>query len=199
MTTERRIRFVTVEEYLSREEASSIKHEYVAGVMYAMVGATNRHNLIAMNVGGFLLGRLRGKPCRAFNSDTKIRLQLTSGIRFYYPDVSVVCRQNSLDDVYQDTPRVIFEVLSRSTRRVDLSEKKDAYLGISSLGAYVLVEPEVARLIVHRRTERGFVEEILEGITAVLALPEIEVSLPLAEVYEGVDLDANEPPEPDEV
>lgn len=192
MTTERRSSFVPVEEYLAQEAVSPIKHEYVGGVLYAMVGATNRHNFITMNIGVSLVGRLRGKPCRAFNSDTKIRLQLPTGVRFYYPDVSVICQQNSLDEAFQDMPRVIFEVLSRGTRRVDLGEKKDAYLGISSLANYVLVESETARLIVHRRTERGFVEEIHEGIDAVVPFPELDICLPLAEIYEGLDPDPAE-------
>lgn len=178
--------FLPVEEYLTSEETSPEKHEYIGGVMYAMVGASNRHNLIAMNLGGSLVGRLRGKPCRAFNSDTKIRLQLPTHVRFYYPDVSVICQQNPLSDPFQDNPRVIFEVLSRRTRRLDEGEKKDAYFSIPSLAVYVLVEQESPMVTVHRRTERGFIQELHEGLDAVIPLTEIDASLPLSELYEGV-------------
>jgi hypothetical protein len=77
---------VSVEEYLAGELASPIKHEYVGGVLYAMAGARNAHNLIASNALVALGARLRGKPCRAYNSDTKIRLRLPTQVRFYYPD-----------------------------------------------------------------------------------------------------------------
>lgn len=198
MTTERRRRFVPVEDYLAGEEVAPIKHEYIGGVVYAMTGAVNRHNVIATNILGALVGRLRGQPCRAFNSDTKIRLQLPTHVRFYYPDASVICQQNPLDVAYQDHPRVIFEVLSRRTRRVDQGEKKDAYLTIPSLGVLALVEQEAPTILLHRRTERGFIEEFHEGLEAVIALPEIGISLPLSEVYEGMEPFFVEPPDPPE-
>ena len=84
------INLISVEDYLSGELISSIKHEYLGGVVYAMVGARNAHNIIANNTLGSLHGRLRGKRCRPFTSDTKIRVRLPSHLRFYYPDVSVI-------------------------------------------------------------------------------------------------------------
>ncbi|MFO0965983.1 MAG: hypothetical protein U0793_10420 [Gemmataceae bacterium] len=84
----------------------------------------------------------------------------------------------------------------RSTRRrprgrpADEGEKKDAYLTIPSLGVYALVEQSMARVIVHRRTEQGFVSEVYEGLEAVAPLPEIETELPLSEIYDGVEFSA---------
>ncbi len=137
---------------------------------------------------------MRGRRCRAFNSDTKIRVRLPTHVRFYYLDVPVICRPNPQDDSFQDEPAVLFEVLSRRTRRIDEGEKKDAYLTIASLGAYVLIEQEMPAAVVFRRTERGFVREVYEGLDAVVPLPEIEIDLPLAEVYDGVEFT----PEPEE-
>src|SRR5207302_6953434 len=102
---------VSVEEYLAGELASPIKHEYVGGVIYAMAGARNAHNLIATNTLVALGVRLRGKRCRPYNSDTKIRLRLPTQVRFYYPDVSVICRPNPPTDSFQDDPAFLFEVL----------------------------------------------------------------------------------------
>jgi Uma2 family endonuclease len=129
---------------------------------------------------------LRGRPCRAYNSDTKIRLHLPHQVRFYYPDASVVCRPNPPDDSVQDEPAVLLEVLSRRTRRTDEGEKRDAYVTIPSLGAYLLVEQETPTVVVFRRTEQGFVREIYQGPEAVIPLPEVDAELPLAEVYDGV-------------
>src|SRR5438132_2278002 len=127
MTAAKKLDLLSAEDYLAGELTSPIKHEYLGGVVYAMAGARNAHNLIATNIIGALCARLRGRPCRPFNSDTKVRVRLTTQVRFYYPDASVVCRANPQTDSFQDDPAVLFEVLSHSTRRIDEGEKKDAY------------------------------------------------------------------------
>src|SRR5262249_57886347 len=133
MSTAKQLNLVSAENYLAGELISPIKHEYVGGAVYATAGARNAHNLIATNALGALHARLRGKPCRPFNSDTKIRVRLPTQVRFYYPDVSVVCRPNPQTDSFQDEPAVLFEVLARGTRRIDEGEKRDAYVTIPSL------------------------------------------------------------------
>jgi Uma2 family endonuclease len=178
---------ISVEDYLKTELASPVKHEYLGGVVYAMAGARNSHNVIAGNIFAALHVRLRGQPCRPFNSDTKIRLRLLTHFRFYYPDTSVVCRPNSPNDSFQDEPVVIVEVLSRNTRRIDEGEKKDGYLTIPSLSVYVLVEQESPAVVVFRRTPLGFVREVYEGLGMVVPLAEIGAVLPLAVVYEAVE------------
>jgi Uma2 family endonuclease len=187
MTAAKKQNLVSVEDYLAGELVSPIKHEYLGGVVYAMAGARNRHNLIATNALVVLGSRLRGQPCRPYNSDTKIRIHLSTQFRFYYPDASVVCRPNPADDSYQDEPVVLVEVLSAKTRRIDEGEKKDAYLTIPSLAVYLLVEQEMPAIVAFRRTEHGFVREVYEGLDAVVRLGEIGTALPLAEVYEAVE------------
>jgi Uma2 family endonuclease len=178
---------VSVEDYLAGELVSPIKHEYIGGVVYAMAGARNKHNLIATNTLVALGSRLRGRPCRPYHSDTKIRIRLPSEIRFYYPELSVVCRPNPQEDTFQDEPAALCEVLSRSTRRIDEGEKKDAYLTIPSLSAYLLIEQLMPAVLVFRRTDHGFVREVYEGLDAIIPLPEIGTELPLAETYDGVE------------
>jgi Uma2 family endonuclease len=178
---------VSVEDYLAAELVSPVKHEYLGGVVYAMAGARNLHNFIKANILGALLNRLRGKKCRPYDSDTKIRVQYPTHVRFYYPDTSVICRSNPMTESFQDEPAVIVEVLSKRTRRIDGGEKKDAYLTIASLSAYLLVEQELAMVVVFRRTEHGFVREVYEGLDSVIPLQEIEIDLPLADIYEAVE------------
>jgi Uma2 family endonuclease len=178
---------ISVDDYLAGELESPIKHEYVAGVVYAMAGARNTHNEIGGNAFASLHLRLRGRECRPCNSDTKIRLRLGTQIRFYYPDTSVTCRPNAGDDSFQDEPVVLFEVLSRGTRRTDLGEKKDAYLAVPSLKVYVVIEQDSPTVVAFRRTDAGFVQELYAGLDAVLPLPEIDTELPLAEIYERVE------------
>jgi Uma2 family endonuclease len=188
MTAAKKLDLISIEDYLAGELESPVKHEYLGGVVYAMAGANNRHNLIATRILGTLFARLRGRPCQPFNSDTKIRVRLPTGVRFYYPDASVVCRPNPLSDSFQDEPVVIVEVLSRKTRRIDEGEKKDAYLAIPSLCVYLLVEQDRPKIIAHRRTEHGFVQEVHEGIDASAPLGDIDIELPLEEIFHGVEL-----------
>ncbi len=187
MSSDKRLELISVDEYLAGELVAQVKHEYVAGVVYAMTGASNQHNRIATNSVISLGMRLRGKKCRPYNSDTKVRVQLPTQVRFYYPDASVVCQSNPPDDSYQDSPVVIVEVLSKSTRRIDQGEKKDFYLSIPTLRVYLLVEPQIAKVVAFRRTDQGFESEVYQGLEAIIPLPEIGVDLPLSELYEGAE------------
>ncbi len=179
---------ITVSEYLAGEEISDTKHEYLGGTIHAMAGATIRHNNIAGNCFGSLYGKLRGKSFQPFNSDTKVRIEFPDHTRFYYPDAMVVCQSNPDSHHYQTQPVVIIEVLSDSTRRADLGEKRDAYLTIPSLKVLLFVEPEAHAVTLHRRLpEGGFTIERHSGLDAIIPLPGIEASLSLADLYERVE------------
>ena len=178
---------VTPEEYLAAELLSPVKHEYLGGVVHAMAGAKNIHNEIVGNVFLAIGVRLRGKKCRPYNSDTKVRVRMPNQLRFYYPDVQVVCEPNHKDDSFQDRPVVIVEVLSPSTSRVDEGEKLDAYQTIRSLQVYIIVDSTHARVIVYRRTENVFAREVYHGLEGAIQLDCIGIELPLAEIYERTE------------
>jgi Uma2 family endonuclease len=181
----------SVAEYLATEEASPVKREFCEGWIFEMPGFTNRHNQISGNALGHLYHHLRGKPCKPCNSDTKVRIRLITGTRFYYPDAFVVCHPNPPTDHFHDAPVVILEVTSPSTRRIDLAEKKDAYLSIPSLMVYLVAESAEPVVQVFRRSPNGdFIRELAIGFEAVIPLPEIGVSLALADLYEGIDFEA---------
>lgn len=176
---------ISVDDYLDGEIRSDIKHEYLAGRVYAMAGATNAHNLIASNALGILYSQLAGNECRVFNSDTKLRVRRQQGTYFYYPDVMVACALNSFEQTFQDSPVIIIEVLSDSTRRIDEGEKRDVYLSIQTLEAYVLLEQSSKSAVVYTRTDSGFARTEY-GVGDVVPLPVSGVTLDLDRVYEGV-------------
>lgn len=180
--------YISPEEYLLGELTSPIKHEYLGGVVHAMAGAKNVHNTIAGNIFGALHGRLRGKKCRPFNSDTKVRIKLPNQLRFYYPDVQVVCEPNPPDDSFQDRPNVIVEVMSDSTRRTDEGEKLDAYSSIPSLEVYLLVDSMRRQVIAYQRTHTGFERFVYNGDEGCIPLPCLGFDLPVYEMYEQVQL-----------
>jgi Uma2 family endonuclease len=191
MTAGKKIQLVSVEDYLAGELASDIKHEYIGGYVYAMAGSTTAHNRIATNFVGSMHRQLRGQPCESFNSDTKVRIKFPTHTRFYYPDGMVVCEPNPPESSYQDRPVVIAEVVSDATRRIDEGEKREAYVTIPTLAAYLIIETERPRVVVHRRTDSGFIAEAYEGITSTIPLNAIDAELPLGELYERVEFTAD--------
>ena len=179
--------YVTVEEYLAAEEIALEKSEYIEGWVRVMTGATLRHNQVKCNCLIYLGSTLKGKPCRPFDSDTKVRIRREGRTRFYYPDLQVVCQSNSPTEHFQDQPVLIIEVLSPSTRRYDLDEKMLGYLSIPSLQYYLILEQHQPSAIVLRRNDQGFQRECYEDIASQIDLPALGCSLPLREIYDGIE------------
>ncbi len=180
---------ISVEDYLSGELIAETKHEYLGGYVHAMAGGKLRHHKAAGNIYYHLRGALEGKPCQPFNSDTKVRIELPEQTRFYYPDAMVVCDSLDDDESYQDKPVVIVEVLSESTKRVDMGEKRAAYRAISTLRVLLFVDPERPHVTVDRRKENaGFDTEFYTSLDQVIPLPEVGAELRMADVYAGLEV-----------
>lgn len=176
-------KLVTVEEYLEGELLSEERHEYIAGDIYAMAGASRTHNRLAGNIHTALQNAFRGQRCEAFITDMKIRVRTRGETLFYYPDVFVSCDPRDIEDYFSDYPTIIFEVLSPATKRLDEREKRWAYQTLESLQTYVLVDQFKQELHVWRRVGDGWETETLTGKDAVLTIAEPAVTLPLAEIY----------------
>jgi Uma2 family endonuclease len=177
----------TVEDYFRMEESSPIRHEFRRGQIIAMAGGLEPHSLIATNISGSLWGRLRGAPCRVYNPD--LRVFAADFGEYAYPDVTVICGPTEFNDRKSAmNPRVIFEVLSTSTEAADRGEKFDAYREIPSFQQYVLVAQDRPYAQTFLRQPHGnWLMHPYLGINAVIRLESIEVELPLAEVYAGVE------------
>ena len=186
MSSAKQPTLVSVADYLAGELVSEVKHEYINGVVHAMTSGTNAHSMIATNTLLCLGGQLEDSPCRAFNSDAKVRVQTSSGTRFYYPDVQVVCKPNAQTDQFQDSPVLVVEVLLPSTRRIDQGEKKDSYLSIGSLQVYVMLEQQSPSATMYLRTESGFECVVVEGPDAIIELEALDVKLPLSALYRDI-------------
>ena len=177
--------FVSVDDYLAGEETSEIKHDYIGGSVYAMAGAIKEHNLIALNIYTALRSRLRGGPCQAFTSDIKVRLELLGDDVFYYPDVMVGCDPRDKHRLYLQYPKILVEVSSESTERLDRREKRWAYQSIESLEEYLIVAQDHVEVTVFRRA-KNWTAEILKLPDQDVMLNSIDLIMPVGSVYEGV-------------
>lgn len=177
--------FVSVAEYLAAEETSPVRHEYLGGLVYAMAGETRIHNQIVGNLYVQLRQHLRGKPCKLYMSDIRVNFDVRSDEYFYYPDVVVTCDPRDTDPRFVRYPKLIIEVLSESTARVDRREKHLAYTTMESLEEYVLVAQAAREVTVFRRTN-DWGPQTITGNEATLGLESLSMSLPLALIYEGV-------------
>ncbi len=188
----------TIEEYVRLERDAVDKHEFHEGEILAMSGGTVAHSLITMNVGSSLHRRLQGKRCRTYDSNLRVRMHGTE--RYVYPDVTIICGppQFDPDDSTGESivnPSVIVEVLSPSTASYDRTIKFDWYRRTPSLTEYVMVSQDSPRIEVFRReSEQTWALEVSLGPEASARIPSIDVTLPLSEVYAGVEFP---PPSPE--
>lgn len=180
MSVKTKLRPLSVEEYLEGELHSDVKHELVGGQVYAMVGASRYHVLIAGALHAVLRTHLRGGPCRAYMADLKVRV----GDDFYYPDVLVSCTAGG-HDYYETAPVLIVEVLSPTTERQDRLEKRLAYQRLDSLKEYVLIAQDKMQAEVHRRIEGGWEVERFDE-NDVLRLESVDLSVPMVDIYQDV-------------
>lgn len=181
MPTLEKIVLISPQEYLDGEQHSDVRHEYVAGYVFAMVGASATHNLIVGNLQAALHGHLRGKACQVFTSDMKVRL----ADAFYYPDVMVACEPSDRHNYYRERPTLIIEVVSPSTEARDSLEKRLAYQSLDSLNEYVLVAQNRIEIRIYRRTLEGWELETCSTNDTV-RLTSVALELPIDQVYEDV-------------
>ncbi len=178
-------------EYLARERAANQRSEYFQGQMFAMASASPDHNRIVRNVLTHLDAQLKGGPCEIFPSD--LRLSCPSGL-MTYPDCQVICGKLEYKIGTDDTvsnPKVIIEVLSKATEAYDRGQKFAFYRELPTLQEYVLVAwqgPLIERF--HRQSDSAWLLTEAKGLDAILTLPVIGCTLPLAEAFRGVEFPA---------
>ena len=173
-------------DYLSVEEGSQVRHEFLDGEIYAMAGGSPEHAALAMNVGSALVVQLRDRPCRVMSSDLRVRV-LATGLATY-PDVTVVCgplQRDPEDRVAAVNPIVVVEVLSDSTEEYDRGDKLDHYRRIPSLRECLLVSHRRRLLEVERRESDGSWTRHQAGPGERLRLESIGCDLDVDDLYRG--------------
>ncbi|WP_428353900.1 Uma2 family endonuclease [Methyloprofundus sp.] len=174
---------VSIEEYLKDELAGDIKHELIDGQIYAMAGASANHERIANNISRRFGNHLEGSPCEPFGSDMKVKI----GSKFFYPDVIVDCQFDESSPYYTESPRIIVEVLSKSTRRIDETTKRFSYMNCPVLQEYVLIEQDIVDIEVIRRSEGWISKHYFLGDQ--VPFTSIDLTLSVEEIYHRVQND----------
>ncbi len=179
--------FISPEEYIRRERLAPFKSEYFNGQIFAMAGASTAHVRINSNLTGLLYQAFRGGPCYALAADMRVHVPKTG--LYTYPDTIVLCEEPQLeDDDILLNPKIIFEVLSKSTERYDRGAKFRNYQTIDSLKEYILISqmhPHVDQFVLR---PEGWTLKTHSGLDAVLELSSAPASIPLNELYTGVTL-----------
>lgn len=175
-------------EYLAREDRASVRHELVGGELYAMAGASERHNRITGNLFFHLRAATRGKICRVFASDMKLRQ--AQGALFYYPDVMLVCDPEDDHPLYKLSPCLIAEVLSPTTAKIDLREKWQSYRALPSLRYYLLVDAERlwAKCYSMDASGQWFEQELSPEDQVQIDCGDARLALTLDDIYEDTGL-----------
>ena len=176
---------ITLEAYLKWENAQVERHEFHRGEVFAMVGGRRVHGRVVGNIARELGLCLKGTPCQVFSESMKVQIGEDTVL---YPDVFVTCDRSDLaTDLIFRSPTVVVEVLSPSTQAYDRSQKFALYRRIPSLQEYILVDPDTRRVEGFRRDAQGqwVLHDMSDGL--VLEAASIGATVPLAEVFDGVD------------
>jgi Uma2 family endonuclease len=189
MSTQPKV-YITPEEYLAIERKAEYKSEYFNGEMFAMAGASERHATIVANIMYLLVGQLRGRPCKAYSNDLRVRVSPTG--LYTYPDVVVTCDQPQLADEHRDTllnPTLIVEVLSESTKDYDRGGKFEHYRTLASLSEYVLIAQDKCH-VEHfaRQPDNRWLLAETNRLKDTIHLSSIDCDLALPEVYDKVEM-----------
>ncbi|WP_414040084.1 Uma2 family endonuclease [Acidithiobacillus sp. M4-SHS-6] len=175
---------VSVQDYLDGEQTSDIKHEYLAGQVLAMAGASDRHGLIAMALGAALHPLARKRGCQLFMADMKVRVDDGDDTYFYYPDLLLSCDpEDRPSPYYRAHPCLIVEIASPSTARIDRREKRFAYRNIAGLREYLIIDQDVRRVDIYRYPE-GIHDTCQEGSFRLACL---DADIRLETIYADVE------------
>ncbi|HET6424783.1 MAG TPA: Uma2 family endonuclease [Planctomycetaceae bacterium] len=186
-----RVPIITASEYLLFEQRSEIKHEFVAGHVYAMAGGKPRHNQISVNLLTELSSALRPTNCVVYNSDQRVRNQ--PGDTYFYPDCSVACgpRFDAKDPTSLINPALVCEVLSAATQQYDLGEKAELNSRFETVRSLLFVSSEEVRVELRERgpaPDSEWTTTVFTNPDDVVSISALNVTISLAALYAKTDL-----------
>ena len=173
-------------EYLEGETYSDTRHEYINGNVYAMAGESKAHNIIVGNIYTVLRHHLRGSLCRVYMENVKVQIKTARSEHYFYPDVQVSCAAAGGNAYYEQSPKLIIEVLSPATERFDRADKFYAYRSLDSLEEYILVAQDTPRVEIYRRNTH-WEWELYTDDASDIRLESVGATLTFKTIYESVE------------
>ena len=177
------------QDYLAVEEMGPVRHEFLAGAIVAMAGGTPEHAALSAAIVVLLGTHLRGRPCRPYSADLRLRV-LATGLATY-ADASVLCGEPERDPqspTHVTNPTLVVEVLSPSTEEYDRGDKREHYQQLPSLRDYVLVAQNRRRIEVFTRAVDGEWHHTVHGAGEIVVLPSIDCRFEVDELYAAAGL-----------
>ena len=180
--------YISQQAYLEMERAALDKHEYYQGEIFAMSGASLKHNRVFTNLFGEIQNKLKGKSCQPYSND--LRIHIPKNTLYTYPDISIICGEVELTDDKFDTatnPIVIIELLSKSTRNYDRFEKFSLYREIASLKEYILIDTQKLHIEKHiRNADNSWQLTDYYSISDSITCSSVNVTVSLTDIYSGI-------------
>ena len=178
-------------EYLTFEEKSKIRHEFMDGEIFAMAGGKRYHSLTISNIARHLGNQLEDTTCEVHTSDLRVRIKPT---HYVYPDVVISCNLKLVPDIFDtlENPQIIFEVLSKSTVYRDRVEKRMDYIDLESLTDYIIVHQIEMRVEHYERiSQKEWTLRIYDETSQIINLNSIKCRISLGQIYQNIEFPAN--------
>ncbi len=175
------------QEYLAFEEKSKIRHEFMDGEIFVMAGGTRFHSLTIGNIARHLGNQLENEPCEVHTSDLRVKTKVAN---YVYPDVVVVCHPKFVPNIFDtlENPQVVFEVLSKSTKYRDRTDKRIDYFDLESVTDYVIVH-QIEMLVEHyeRVSQSEWTLRIYDQSKHLIELNSIKCRIELEKIYQNIE------------
>ena len=179
----------TAADYLVWEADQTERHEFVNGEVFALAGAEDRHVMVSLRLASALLNHLSGTPCNVFMSDMKLSIKTLDN--FFYPDIMVTCNPDDRESrMSKSEPKLIVEILSKSTANYDRGEKFVSYRHIPSLREYVMVDIDSRQIEAYRLGDQGLwvLHPVdLRAAASTLSLASVDLTLTTEQVFAEID------------
>ena len=196
MTARPKTRY-SFEDYLAIEREQDSRNEYVDGQVYAMTGAKENHKLIVTNLIVAIGNQLKGRACRVYANDMKVRIDLADAST--YPDVLALGGERQFHDQRRDiicNPSLIVEVLSPSPEAHDRRQRHLAlYRRLPSLQDYLLISQDrMAAELYTRQADGRWLMSGFDQEQQVIRLDSVDCEIPLAEIYDKIEFEVQDTP-----
>jgi Uma2 family endonuclease len=180
----------SVDEYFALDKEGEHRYEYENGQLWIMAGTNIPHNDIRGNIEFLIRTDMKTKKRKCKIQSENVRVEVVPKFVYYYPDLVFSCNEEDLKDKKMlRKPSLIIEVLSDSSFYNDLRWKMDNYMKMETLKYYLVVEQSKCIIRCFEKIEGKWIYSLYTEMTEIISLPQIDISLAVADIYEGIEFE----------